>query len=146
MMSDVLIRVVEWRSNDALRDIRHRVFIEEQQVPAELEWDAEDAHATHFLLTLDKQAVGTARLLPDGHIGRVALLSEARGMGLGQQLMRAVMAHAQRQGMKRLVLSAQTHALGFYRQLGFVTYSDVYPEAGIPHQDMRWEPGTSNPG
>lgn len=144
-MRDVVIRVAEWRSTDALRDIRHKVFIDEQQVPAELEWDAEDAHATLFLLSVDNQPVGTARLLRDGHIGRVALLSEARGKGLGQQLMRAVMTHAQQRDMKRLVLSAQTHALGFYSQLGFVSCSDVYPEAGIPHQEMSWEPAASDP-
>ncbi|WP_193076069.1 GNAT family N-acetyltransferase [Pseudomonas sp. FME51] len=144
-MSDVAIRVAEWCNTDALRDIRHKVFIDEQHVPAELEWDAEDAHATHFLLTVDRRPVGTARLLPDGHIGRVALLSEARGKGLGQQLMRAVMTHAQQQGMTRLILSAQTHALGFYSQLGFVTCSEVHSEAGIPHQEMSWGPATSDP-
>ncbi|SDS31426.1 Predicted N-acyltransferase, GNAT family [Halopseudomonas litoralis] len=144
-MNEVDIRVAEWRSTNALRDIRQTVFIDEQHVPPELEWDAEDARATHFLLTVEHAPVGTARLLPDGHIGRVALLSQARSKGLGQQLMRAVMAYARQQGMARLQLSAQTHALGFYSQLGFVTCSNVYPEAGIPHQDMSWEPATSDP-
>lgn len=143
-MNDVEIRVAPWCSTNALRDIRHQVFIDEQQVPPELEWDAEDAHATHFLLIVEQHPVGTARLLADGHIGRVALLPAARGKGLGQQLMRAVIAHAQQQGMTRLMLSAQTHALGFYRQLGFVTCSDVYPEAGIPHQNMSWEPTSAS--
>ncbi len=138
-MSDVQVRTADWNSTPALRSIRQTVFIDEQKVPAELEWDADDAGATHFLLTLDQQSVGTARLLDSGRIGRVALLVSARGQGLGHVLMRAVMEHAQYVGMTSLTLSAQTHALEFYRQLGFETCSDTYLDAGIPHQDMRWK-------
>jgi len=138
-MNNLDIRLADWDSTPALRDIRQIVFIDEQQVPPELEWDADDAHATHFLLTADEQPVGTARLLDDGRIGRVALLPQARGKGLGRQLMLAVMQHARQQGMTQLRLSAQTHALDFYRQLGFVPCSEVYLDAGIPHQSMTWE-------
>lgn len=138
-MSDVQVRTADWNSTPALRSIRQTVFIDEQKVPAELEWDADDAGATHFLLTLDREPVGTARLLGSGRIGRVALLVSARGQGLGHVLMRAVMQHAQSAGMTSLTLSAQTHALEFYRQLGFETCSDTYLDAGIPHQDMRWK-------
>ena len=138
-MNNIEIRVADWGSTDALRHIRQVVFIDEQQVPPDLEWDAEDPLATHFLLTLDEQPVGTARLLSDGRIGRVALLTQTRGKGLGRQLMLAVMQHARQQGMTRLTLSAQTHALDFYRQLGFVPCSEVYLDAGIPHQSMSWD-------
>lgn len=141
-MNSVEIRVADWGSTEALRHIRQVVFIDEQQVPPDLEWDAEDAHATHFLLTVDERQMGTARLLSDGRIGRigrVALLPQARGKGLGRQLMLAVMQQAQQQGMTRLTLSAQTHALDFYRQLGFVPCSEVYLDAGIPHQSMNWD-------
>lgn len=138
-MGDVQIRIADWNATPALRSIRQTVFIDEQQVPPELEWDAEDAGATHFLVTLEQQPVGTARLLANGRIGRVALLVPARGKGLGHVLMRAVMAHAQQAGMTCLTLSAQTHALEFYRQLGFETCSDTYLDAGIPHQDMYWK-------
>ena len=72
----------------------------------------------------------------DGHIGRVALLAKARGQGLGELLMRAVMAHARSMGLPRLELSAQTHALGFYQRLGFSVCSEEYLDAGIPHRDM----------
>ena len=138
-MSDVQISVVDWGSTPALRDIRTCVFVDEQKVAPELEWDDLDATtATHFLLTLDGVPAGTARLLPDGHIGRVALLPPARGKGLGQQLMRAVMQHAQQAGLRQLELSAQTHALGFYESLGFAACSEVYLEAGIPHRSMRY--------
>lgn len=142
-MSSIDIHLADWSSTPALRSIRQVVFIDEQQVPAELEWDAEDAHATHFLLIVDGQPAGTARLLRDGRIGRVALLPEARGKGLGRQLMLAVMQYAQQQGMTQLTLSAQTHALDFYRQLGFVPCSEVYLDAGIPHQSMSWESAAS---
>lgn len=140
-MNDVLITVSDGQATPAMRDIRNRVFIDEQNVAPELEWDAHDATATHFLLTVDGCALGTARLLPGGRIGRVALLPEARGKGLGLRLMQAVMKHARQHGQQHLELSAQTHALGFYEQLGFVTCSDVYLDAGIPHQTMRYAIG-----
>lgn len=137
-MTDIQISLADWAGTPALQHIRHTVFVVEQNVAPELEWDARDAEATHFLLTEDGVAVGTARLLADGHIGRVALLPSARGKGLGQRLMQAVMQHALEAGMNQLELSAQTHALGFYQQLGFGVCSDVYLDAGIPHQSMRW--------
>lgn len=142
-MSDMQITVSDRHATPVMRDIRKRVFIDEQKVAPELEWDEHDATATHFLLTVDGRALGTARLLPNGRIGRVALLPEARGKGLGLSLMRAVMEHSRQRGLQHLELSAQTHALGFYAQLGFVACSDVYLDAGIPHQTMRYamEPG-----
>lgn len=141
-MSDLQITVVDWLTTPALRDIRQTVFIDEQQVAPELEWDALDTDATHFLMTEAGMAIGTARLLANGRIGRVALLPSARGKGFGQMLMRAVMAHALQAGIQQLELSAQTHALGFYQQLGFIVCSEVYFDAGIPHQSMQW-PDTS---
>lgn len=137
-MSEVQITRIVGHPSPVMRDIRKRVFIDEQKVAPELEWDEDDATATHFLLTADGTALGTARLLPSGRIGRVALLPAARGKGLGRTLMLAIMDHARQVGMQQLELSAQTHALGFYVQLGFVSCSDVYLEAGIPHQSMRF--------
>lgn len=145
-MSKASVRVADWQRDEAIREIRQIVFVDEQQVPVELEWDEEDAEATHFLLLLEQivngqsatRAIGTARLLPDASIGRVAILAEHRGQGYGHLLMLEVMQHAQRIGMSRLTLSAQTHALDFYRRLGFESCSAVYMDAGIPHQDMTW--------
>ena len=139
-MNDIRIRTIDWQTTPALRTIRQQVFVEEQKVAPELEWDEHDLTATHFLLTVDERPLGTARLLASGRIGRVALLPEARGKGLGKILMLAVMSHGRDAGMRQLELSAQTHALGFYEQLGFVVCSDVYEDAGIPHQRMRWTP------
>ncbi|SFM39920.1 GNAT family N-acetyltransferase [Halopseudomonas yangmingensis] len=144
-MKDVQIELVDWRDCPALRDIRTRVFVEEQQVPAELEWDDQDATATHFLMTVDGQSVGTARLLADGHIGRVAILPQWRGNGYGLQLMRAVIEHARQSGMQSLELSAQTQAIPFYTRLGFAAEGDEYMEAGIAHRHMVWQ-DTPEPG
>jgi|TARA_R110000751_G_scaffold119701_4_gene220263 predicted GNAT family N-acyltransferase len=86
---------------------------------------------------LDGRTVGTARLLPDGHVGRVAILSEARGLGLGQRLMEAVIHAARQAGHAEVILDAQTHALEFYQRLGFTAYGDEFLDAGIPHRSMR---------
>lgn len=119
--------------------IRRRVFIEEQNVPEELELDDLDATAVHLLATQDGRPVGTARLLIEGEtakIGRVAILSELRGTGAGAALMRAALDELRARGVTRAKLGAQTHAIGFYERLGFTVYGPEYDDAGIPHRDM----------
>lgn len=138
-MNEITVRIVDWESTEALRDIRRHVFIDEQQIPESLEWDADDPLCTHFLMRSGDEPVGTARLLEDGHIGRVAILPAWRGRKLGEQLMRAVMNDAQARGMHTLLLSAQGYALDFYRRLGFRVCSEEYIEAGIAHFAMRRE-------
>ncbi len=138
-MNEIRIQIADWVSTEALRHIRQTVFVDEQQVPDELEWDEHDERATHFLLLAGGHAIGTARLLADGHIGRVAVLRDWRGRKLGARLMQAVMDHASSQGLRRLELSAQAHATEFYARLGFTATSTPYIEAGIPHVDMSWE-------
>lgn len=143
-MSQLSVRLADWQQDSAIREIRYAVFVEEQRVPLELELDNEDAGASHFLLFLEERAIGTARLLPDGSIGRVAILAQYRGRGFGRILMLEVMDHARRTGMSKLTLSAQTHALEFYRRLGFRPCSSTYMDAGIPHQDMVWNSSTDH--
>lgn len=138
-MNEIRVEVVDWLSTEALRDIRRHVFIDEQLVPEDLEWDEDDHSATHFLMHDQGQPIGTARLLADGHIGRVAILPDWRGKSLGERLMREVMAHAEQQGMQQLLLSAQVYAIPFYQRLGYVVTSDEYVEAGIPHVAMSWQ-------
>lgn len=116
--------------------IRTLVFVEEQGVPAEIEMDAKDAACAHALAYLDGRAVGTGRLLPDGHIGRMAVLRQSRGSGVGGAILACLVDEARRRGMKEVVLSAQTHAIGFYRKHGFREAGVVFEEAGIPHQEM----------
>lgn len=136
-MNKVIVRVANWQRDSAeLRRIRETVFVAEQAVPAELEWDNEDADAVHFLAEEGQFAVGTARLLPDGHIGRVAVLKDWRGMKVGDALMRAAIAEAERRGLTQQALSAQVHATAFYERLGFRVVSEEFIEAGIPHVDM----------
>jgi LPLT family lysophospholipid transporter-like MFS transporter len=132
------VRIADWnRDRAALSAIRHRVFIDEQHVPEALEWDEHDAHAVHFLaFDARAQAVGCARLLTDGHIGRMAVLAAARGQGVGRRLLEAVVSEAHARGHQVLRLSAQTHAEEFYRRHGFATEGEPYLEAGIAHVAM----------
>ena len=117
--------------------IRLVVFVEEQGVPAELEMDEMDAKCIHALAFEDALAVGTGRLLPDGHIGRMAVLKEFRGKGAGGALLAKLMEAAKSRGDREVVLSAQVHAVAFYQAYGFELFGEVYEEAGIPHRDMR---------
>ena len=136
-MNKIEVRVADWlKDNRDLRRIREAVFIAEQAVTPELEWDNDDADAVHFLAQEGDFPVGTARLLPDGHIGRVAVLKDWRGMKVGDALMRAAIAEAERRGLKQQALSAQVHATAFYERLGFRVVSEEFLEAGIPHVDM----------
>src|SRR4249920_3113014 len=109
---------IELRNWEAARDeaqrIRFTVFVEEQRVPPELEMDEHDAHCVHALAFADGRAVGTGRLLPDGHIGRMAVLKEWRGRGAGRALLRALVEAARRRGDREVALNAQVQALGFY--------------------------------
>lgn len=122
---------------ESARRIRREVFIEEQAVPEAEEWDAFDAPATHFLLrSRDGVALGTARLTPDGRIGRVAVAAHARGQGLGEALVKAAVELAQDRSLEHVVLDSQTYALGFYERMGFVAEGPEFLDAGIPHRRM----------
>jgi len=132
------IRLLDWPAAQAhAKPIRFTVFVEEQRVPAEIEIDEHDAECIHALAYVDGRAVGTGRLLPDGHIGRMAVLNAFRGGGIGKGLLRALIEAARRRGDAEVLLSSQVHAVGFYRAEGFEPEGPVYEEAGIPHQAMR---------
>lgn len=118
--------------------IRHAVFVHEQGVPVEIEIDEWDALSLHAIARDgDGRAIGTGRLLPDGHIGRMAVLKQARGGGAGTAILIALMDAARERGHREVVLNAQTHAAPFYRRLGFVEEGDVFDDAGIAHIAMR---------
>lgn len=136
-MAVVSISTGDWDTlGSAASEIRRAVFIDEQNVPPEEEWDGLDPKCQHFLAMLDGQPVGTARLLPDGHIGRVAVLAGARGTGIGALLMRSAIEAARHAGHAQAALSSQVHALAFYQRLGFVAHGDEFLDAGIPHREM----------
>ena len=133
---------IELGSWEALRaeaePIRFEVFVDEQKVPPESELDEWDATSLHALaVDASGRAVATGRLLPDGHIGRMAVRREARGQGAGAAVLAALMAGAQARGQKEVVLSAQTHALAFYERAGFVAEGPEYMDCDIPHRLMR---------
>ena len=132
------IELLDWKNarTEASR-IRTTVFVEEQGVPAAIEMDDQDAACVHALAYVDGRVVGTGRLLPDGHIGRMAVLKESRACGVGGAILACLVEEARRRGMKEVVLSAQTHALGFYRKHGFREQGGIFEEAGIAHQEMR---------
>lgn len=120
--------------------VREAVFMGEQGVTADEEWDGLDDTALHFLVRGPAGPAGVARLLPKGDsakIQRVAVMPEYRGTGLGQQIMLVVLDHARQAGFEVAVLDAQTHALGFYEALGFVAHGPVFDDAGIPHRAMK---------
>lgn len=118
--------------------IRFAVFVQEQKVPAEIELDEYDPVSLHAL-AVDARgtAVATGRLLPDSHIGRMAVLPAARGAGVGGKMLQALMQAARERGDREVMLSAQTHAMPFYARFGFIAEGDVYDDAGIPHRTMR---------
>lgn len=134
-----IVRPAGWRtSHFALHAVRRTVFIEEQQVPEALEWDDDDEQSRHVIaLSVHGEPIGTGRLLPDGHIGRMAVLREWRGKGVGSAILRALLDLARQDGLHTIRLNAQTHALGFYARHGFSVVGDEFMEAGIPHREMQ---------
>lgn len=120
--------------------IRMEVFVFEQDVPADIEWDAFDRTSTHFFARADGKPVATARLRDENGIAkieRMAVRKDYRGKGVGDALLNRVMETAKNKGLPKARLSAQTHAVPFYEKLGFEVVSDEYMEAGIPHRAME---------
>jgi predicted GNAT family N-acyltransferase len=135
------VRQADWNEDrEALRAIRHAVFVVEQRVAQEEEWDGLDQHALH-ILALDPRdrPLGCGRLLQDGRIGRMAVLREWRGQGVGGALLSALMELARRQGSQNVHLHAQTHAVPFYERHGFTKHGAEFVEANIAHWAMTRE-------
>jgi predicted GNAT family N-acyltransferase len=140
-----VIARVKWHAGrDALHAVRRAVFIDEQGVPEALEWDTADEACHHVLATSAQGApIGTGRLLPDGHIGRMAVVREWRGRGVGSAILRALLDIAAHEGFDTVRLHAQTHALRFYARFGFVAVGAEFEEAGIAHRVMVLRRGTA---
>ena len=138
------VRPARWpEDREALRLVRETVFVREQKVPVELEWDGMDQKCLHMLAE-DGQGnpIGTGRLLPDGHIGRMAVLREWRGRGVGSALLRALMEAGRQRGFEKMILAAQIQAMPFYEKAGFVAQGGIFDDAGIPHRNMVWRKPT----
>lgn len=120
-----------------LQQVRREVFIVEQKVPEEEEWDDDDQVCIHVLATRNREPVGTGRLSPAGKIGRIAVLSEFRGRGIGDRILRMLIEQAYHRGLIEVTLHAQVQAVPFYEKRGFQVQGGVFDEAGIPHRRMR---------
>jgi predicted GNAT family N-acyltransferase len=152
MSTGYRVRIAEDPADrEACFTVRKEVFVREQGVPEDIEYDAYDAGAVHVLAVReDGVPLGTGRLLSGeaaaaknggdpsvGSLGRLAVTREARGLGVGAALVRAIEEAAHARGLAAVDLHAQTHALGFYERLGYVVYGPEFPDAGIPHRAMR---------
>ena len=138
-MTKHTIRLGDWATlgQDATA-IRFEVFVDEQKVPAEIELDDMDAVCLHAVAYDDVgNAIGTGRLLPDGHIGRMAVRQPGRGTGVGGAILTLLMEKARERGDAAVVLNAQTVAAPFYARHGFVQQGEQFEEAGIAHVEMR---------
>lgn len=140
MENNLKVEVVKWIDGyDSLTMIREKVFIEEQKVTSQLEWDGMDKEAIHFLAFKDEKAIGCARALVIEYcmqLGRIAVLKEYRGEGIGSALIEKAMTTAKLNQLSAIYISAQCHAIDFYKKFGFEVTSDIYLDAEIPHRDM----------
>ncbi len=132
------VELMSWeQAQPVAGPLRFSIFVSEQNVPEGIELDDQDAHCVHAVaFDVDGKAIGTGRLLPDGHIGRMAVVKEWRRRGIGAELLEALMAEARRRGRAEVAVSAQLQAAEFYRSFGFVPEGKIYKEAGILHQKM----------
>ena len=138
IVDDIDVFVTTWGvDRPQLQKVRRTVFVVEQQVPEEEEWDADDPLAVHVLAARNREPVGTGRLTAGGKIGRLAVLSEHRGRGLGTRILKELLQEALHRGLLDVYLHAQLQALAFYERLGFQAEGDVFDEVGIPHRAMR---------
>ena len=136
--ADIEVLLGSWDEfGQEARRIRFEVFVAEQRVPAELEIDSVDPLCVHALARCAGAFVGTGRLLPDGHIGRMAVLRSARGKGVGRLLLMSLMEAARDRGDVQVELHSQAHACGFYERFGFEAIGPQFDDAGIPHVTMR---------
>lgn len=132
------IKKTTWNTDEtALKKVRDAVFVKEQRVPAELEWDEHDQDSVHFL-ALDEsgEAMGCIRLMPNGQISRLSVLEQHRNAGIGKALLVAASEEAKTLEMKEIFLHAQTHATSFYEAAGFTVTGGIFLEADIPHRQM----------
>jgi predicted GNAT family N-acyltransferase len=138
-MDDITVSIVSWSDRQAeLTSVRRAVFIEEQNVPESIELDDRDPHC-HHVLACDKAGapIGTARIDANGKIGRMAVLRQHRGKGVGREMLRIIIDHGRANGITDFHLSSQISAVGFYQGMGFEAYGDEFQEAGIQHIYMR---------
>ncbi len=132
---------MQWdEAKDLAYPIRLTVFVHEQGVPEALELDTDDALAWHAVILDHGKAIATGRLLRNGKIGRLAVLKEYRGLGLGSELLKTLVSYGSQEEIKQFFLHAQTTAIGFYERHGFNAIGLPFEEAGIDHVKMLLTP------
>lgn len=133
------VRLASWQDDEkAIYRIRETVFVQEQSVDAEIEWDGLDAACLQALAEDEnRDAIGTGRLHPSGKIGRIAVMPSWRGQGVGAAIMECLTEAARQDGLDEVYLHAQTYVVDFYARLGFVPEGEEFDEADIPHRFMR---------
>lgn len=138
MSNPFTVSLISWHDGEPLlKSVREAVFIREQGVPAELEWDGSDEGCRHALaLSHQGVAIGCGRMLANGHIGRIAVLPEWRKKKVGTAIMEALLDYARAHEYKQVDVDAQTHALPFYRSFGFAEQGKQFMDAGLPHIKM----------
>jgi predicted GNAT family N-acyltransferase len=136
---DFEVRIADWKSDRrAIRVIRETVFVDEQSVDPEIEWDGQDADCIQAIAEdRNRDVIGTGRLQLSGKIGRMAVLQPWRGHGVGTAILECLVEAARETGLKRVFLHSQTHAVDFYARHGFICEGDEFQEAGIPHSLMK---------
>lgn len=138
MSNPFTVHLITWHDGEPLlRALREKVFIQEQHVPVELEWDGLDDACHHALaLSSNGDAVGCGRITPDGHIGRVAVLPEWRGKRIGTAILEMLVEYARSQQYKKVELNAQVQVIPLYKQFGFEAEGEEFMDANIPHRKM----------
>ena len=137
-VQQLTIGQVTWQQAEVhLRHVRTLVFIHEQGVTPEFEWDEIDSSAVHLLAMHNNEAIGCLRMIDYTKIGRMAVLKPWRGVGVGNKLLEKAIEVCRQHGSKQLVLSAQTHAIPFYQRAGFEITSGEYTDVQIAHVDMQ---------
>ena len=137
MIDNIQFTITNWKQDQqALKQIRTTVFIEEQHVPTELEWDEFDEQSIHFLALHDNTPIATARLKPDGQIGRMAVIKNYRNKGIGTELLTEILLEAKNCNYNMVYLHAQKQATDFYKQFDFIYNGTEFMDAGIVHRAM----------
>ena len=141
MENNLKVEIVKWiDEHESLKMIRQKVFIEEQNVTSQLEWDGMDEEAIHFLAFKNEKAIGCARAFVIENymqLGRMAVLKAYRGEGVGTALIEKAITTAKLNQLSAIYISAQCQAIDFYKKFGFEITSDIYLDAEILHRDMK---------
>jgi len=135
--SELKVEQVKWQDEKSrLRHIRTIVFVEEQKVPEDMEWDEHDESCVHVLGRFGNKIVATGRLLETGQIGRMAVLKDYRKKGVGSKMLEKILSIASLMKFKSVFLNSQIDAIAFYDRFGFKEEGGVFDDAGIPHKRM----------